>query len=233
MWYKEIEPTTDSIEKGEVGMRLSLPRIHGISVEFSKEVLRQFVLIHMSVYGSVSRNPQKTFVNLLDEAYLGHPTRSTSKVLKFKEWTFFVEQMNDCVAVGRVRHTGYNETNDSCDGTTPDFDTDREIYEKLDDTMEITFRGLKTYITDHALERFIERLSFNDRELAYSPIRNLKKLFLESQPEKIRDDVKVRRIISNKFVLAEYYSYENLRFVIVEEDGYNILVTVERKNVHK
>ncbi|MBI5153072.1 MAG: hypothetical protein HZA36_01270 [Parcubacteria group bacterium] len=51
----------------------------------------------------------------------------------------------------------------------------------------------------------------------------------ESQLENLDPAVRVRRLLANKFVSAEYFYYRIWRFVLIDGEGGKILVTAEHQ----
>lgn len=79
-------------------------------------------------------------------------------------------------------------------------------------------------ISAHALKRFTERFENVYGIIPLSPVQSLKEVLEKASPEKMLPHLRVKRIMSNGYQLAEYYTYQGWRFVVTD----NTLLTVER-----
>ncbi len=95
-----------------------------------------------------------------------------------------------------------------------------------------TFRGRPLDIREHAVTRFIERRIERDGETdklrRRGARRLIQKLLERAEPDELRPGEAARRTIANDFVPAEYWKADGWRFVLIEEDGGYVLVTVEQ-----
>lgn len=83
---------------------------------------------------------------------------------------------------------------------------------------------LSVEISEHAIEKFIERCRINSISMPKNPAQTVKELLLESQYEEVDKGQRIHRLIKNRFQPAEYYAVDGWRFVISN----NVVVTIER-----
>ena len=79
-------------------------------------------------------------------------------------------------------------------------------------------------LSEHCIERFVERVKLMCGKEMEDPERTLRNLLMRAVPEEIEPRYRVARLISNNFRDANYFRCEGWRFVIAD----NTLLTVER-----
>ena len=89
----------------------------------------------------------------------------------------------------------------------------------------------KVRITDHAIERFQERMREIYPEKGTSNARELIMELLSHAKEggAIGRGMKVKRLMAHDYEATRYFSNEGWRFVVIEADGGFVVKTVERK----
>lgn len=99
----------------------------------------------------------------------------------------------------------------------------------------IEFRGNKVFVTNHAVCRFIERLSkINPGSglLMKNPIRTIRRMLKRAEKVELDPMVRLKRLLNNSCKPAEYWLHPEtkLRFVIIcdEAEDCRTLVTVEQ-----
>lgn len=85
---------------------------------------------------------------------------------------------------------------------------------------------LKIEISEHAVEKYIERCKLNNISVSENPKKTVRKLLLAAKYEEVNKGQRVHRLIKNRFQPAEYYAVDGWRFVISN----NVVVTIERCN---
>jgi len=85
---------------------------------------------------------------------------------------------------------------------------------------------LNIEISEHAIEKFIERCEINGMLVSTNPGQAIKNLLFKAQYEEVDKRQRVHRLIKNRFQPAEYYTADGWRFVISN----NVVVTIERCN---
>ncbi len=83
-------------------------------------------------------------------------------------------------------------------------------------------------ITQHAVERFVERSLKLGMKPPINPENTIRKLLNNAQPEMMDPVYKVKRIINNRCKAADYYVANGWRFVVSTEN--KELMTIERVN---
>lgn len=99
---------------------------------------------------------------------------------------------------------------------------------------EFEFHGERVKVTNHAIERFIERFSLispNTTDQLKNPVRTIRRLLARVERCEFSEKIRLNRLLNNHCVEAEYWSHPEtkLRFVMVNDRTENcrILVTIE------
>jgi len=97
---------------------------------------------------------------------------------------------------------------------------------------EIVYLGEKVVVHNHAVERMIERWKIRhnvdlDRQEAHKKIR---KLFKNAEPEEIKAEHKLYRLLNNGIKPATYLSSGEWRLVLVRVGQQLVLKTVEMRD---
>jgi hypothetical protein len=84
-------------------------------------------------------------------------------------------------------------------------------------------------VTDHALWRFTERWrkQFPDR-LLKDPREKIENLLAEAVEERLDPVIRVKRLIANDFIPAQYFYTRGWRFIVSILEGIPVLLTIER-----
>jgi hypothetical protein len=84
-------------------------------------------------------------------------------------------------------------------------------------------------ITNHAVQRFVERSKHNGRlDVIKKPRRIIRRLLINAKEVRGNETRRMRRLIDNNFISVKYLIINGWRFVVTNKD--NIVVTVERIN---
>ncbi len=97
--------------------------------------------------------------------------------------------------------------------------------------MALVFGGKEVVFKPHAIDRLMERFSGSNKPESRSEWEGLaENLLINSMEELINQADEVKRIINNHFKLATYFynKKHDLRFVIVEEENFFVVVTAEK-----
>lgn len=97
---------------------------------------------------------------------------------------------------------------------------------------EIEVNGIIVGITDHALERFIQRWLEYEKDLPANPLKILTKILRQAEPDEMNPVLRVLRLINNGIERAEYLRYGPWRMVLITDKVGNTdkaLVTFERR----
>lgn len=97
---------------------------------------------------------------------------------------------------------------------------------------EIDFHGEILGVTDHALERFLERWIYYEKDAPQDPLKTLKRILNKAEPDELSPVLLVLRLINNGFVPTLYLRFGPWRMIIVDEEmgkASKVLVTFERR----
>lgn len=86
-------------------------------------------------------------------------------------------------------------------------------------------------ITQHAIDRFLERARKLGQGIPLNPEASIRKLLSKAVPEEVDPKHRVKRLISNRFEEALYLVAQGWRFVLTK-DGKRI-ITIERIHSHQ
>ncbi len=97
---------------------------------------------------------------------------------------------------------------------------------------EIDFHGEIIGITDHALERFVQRWIQYEKDVPLDPLKTLKRILNKAEPDELSPALRVLRLINNGYVPTLYLRFGPWRMIVVDEDSgkaTKVLVTFERR----
>ncbi|MEK7648440.1 MAG: hypothetical protein AAB400_00795 [Patescibacteria group bacterium] len=97
---------------------------------------------------------------------------------------------------------------------------------------EIDFHGEILGITDHALERFLERWIQYEKDAPLDTLKTLQKIVNKAEPDELSPALRVLRLINNGCVRTQYLRFGPWRLIIVDEEmgsATKVLVTFERR----
>ena len=94
----------------------------------------------------------------------------------------------------------------------------------------VDFLGKPLTVSDHAVKRFAERWRFFSPvdPLPINFLKTLTKLLHNAKLEDMNARGRLKRLLNNRCIQAEYWINSGWRFVIVQKNGQKELTTVER-----
>lgn len=81
-------------------------------------------------------------------------------------------------------------------------------------------------ITDHALERFTERILKMGGDLPKKPVKVIRAMVKRAVPENMSSGHRVQRLLANNYKVTDYLVCDGWRIVMAS----NSIVTIERVN---
>ncbi len=97
---------------------------------------------------------------------------------------------------------------------------------------EVDFHGEILGVTDHALERFVQRWIQYEKDVPLDPLKTLKRILNKAEPDELSPVLRVLRLINNGYVPTLYLRFGPWRMIVVDEDSgkaTKVLVTFERR----
>jgi hypothetical protein len=97
---------------------------------------------------------------------------------------------------------------------------------------EVDFHGEVLGVTDHALERFVQRWIQYEKDVPLDPLKTLKRILNKAEPDELSSALRVLRLINNGYVPTLYLRFGPWRMIVVDEESgkaTKVLVTFERR----